>query len=62
MTNKELPKILITGATGQVGGKTIEFLLPNKDIAIIAAVRTPEKAASFTAKGISTVKIGRAHV
>jgi uncharacterized protein YbjT (DUF2867 family) len=55
MTNRELPKILITGATGQVGGKTIEFLSPNKDIAIIAAVRTPEKSASFTAKGISTV-------
>ena len=55
MTDKELPKILVTGATGQVGGKTIEFLLPNKDITIIAGVRTPEKAASFTAKGIPTV-------
>ena len=55
MTDRELPKILIIGATGQVGGKTIEFLLPNKNITIIAAVRTPEKAASFTAKGISTV-------
>lgn len=56
-TNKELPKILITGATGQVGSKTIEFLLPNKDIEIVAAVRTSEKAGPFTAKGISTVML-----
>ena len=55
MTNTDLPKILITGATGQVGSKTIEFLLSNKDIEIVAAVRSPDKAASFTAKGISTV-------
>lgn len=55
MTDRELPKILIIGATGQVGGKTIEFLLPNNNITIIAAVRTPEKDASFTAKGILTV-------
>lgn len=55
MTKKELPKILITGATGQVGSKTIEFLLPNKDIEIIAAVRTPEKAVAFSDKGIATV-------
>lgn len=50
-------KILITGATGQVGGKTIECLLANKEIEIdiVAAVRTPEKAAAFTARGMSTV-------
>lgn len=36
-------KILITGATRQVGGKTINFLLANKDIDIMAAVRSIEK-------------------
>ena len=49
------PRILITGATGQVGRKTIEFLLPNKEIEIVAAVRSPAKAAPFTALGIATV-------
>lgn len=55
MANSTLPKILITGATGQVGSKTIDFLLSNKDIEIVAAVRSAEKAASFTARGIATV-------
>ena len=50
-----LPKILITGATGQVGSKTIDFLLSNPEIEIIAAVRTPEKAKPFAALGIKTV-------
>ncbi len=48
-------KVLITGATGQVGSKTIEFLLANKEVEIIAAVRSPGKAAAFTARGIATV-------
>ncbi|RZK66548.1 MAG: NAD-dependent epimerase/dehydratase family protein, partial [Pedobacter sp.] len=49
------PKILITGATGQVGSKTIDFLLANKEIEIIAAVRNKDKAAEFNSKGIATV-------
>ena len=55
MTKTELPRILITGATGQVGGRTIGFLSANPAIQIVAAVRSPEKAAPFTAKGIETV-------
>lgn len=55
MSNTELSKVLITGATGQVGSKTIDFLLSNKEIEIVAAVRTPEKSAPFNAKGIATV-------
>jgi len=55
MSDITLPKILITGATGQVGSKTIDFLLENKEIEIVAAVRSLEKAAPFTAKGIATV-------
>ncbi len=53
--NTKLSKVLITGATGQVGSKTIDFLLSNKEIEIVAAVRSPEKAASFAAQGIATV-------
>ena len=49
------PRILITGATGQVGSKTINYLLSNPSIEIVAAVRTVEKAASFNSKGIATV-------
>jgi uncharacterized protein YbjT (DUF2867 family) len=48
-------KILITGATGQVGSKTIDCLLNNKELEIVAAVRSPQKAAAFTEKGIATV-------
>ncbi|SHF24826.1 SDR family oxidoreductase [Pedobacter caeni] len=55
MSNTTHPKILVTGATGQVGSKTIDFLLLNKEVEIVAAVRSPEKAAPFTARGIATV-------
>jgi NAD(P)H dehydrogenase (quinone) len=55
MSNRTVPRILITGATGQVGSKTIRFLLAKEEIEIVAAVRTPAKADSFTAKGIATV-------
>lgn len=55
MSVNPLPKVLITGATGLVGGKTLEVLRANKDIEIIAAVRSADKAGPFTAKGISTV-------
>lgn len=55
MPTSTLPKILITGATGQVGGKTIDFLLADKSIEIIAAIRTKDQAAKFAARGIATV-------
>ncbi|WP_026755294.1 SDR family oxidoreductase [Sediminibacter sp. Hel_I_10] len=55
MSNKKRPQILITGATGQVGGKTIENLISNTSIEIIAAVRTQEKAKPFSDRGIKTV-------
>ena len=55
MSKITLPKILITGATGQVGSKTIDFLTANEEIEVIAAVRSPQKAVPFHAKGISTV-------
>jgi uncharacterized protein YbjT (DUF2867 family) len=46
MSNIIKPRILITGATGQVGGKTISTV--RSTIEIVAAVRTTEKAAPFT--------------
>jgi NAD(P)H dehydrogenase (quinone) len=55
MLKAKLPRILITGATGQVGSKTISLLSSNKDVEIVAAVRSPEKAAPFIAKGLATV-------
>jgi len=50
-----IPKILITGATGQVGTATIAYLSSNPEIEIVAAVRSPEKALAFAKKGIRTV-------
>jgi NAD(P)H dehydrogenase (quinone) len=55
MTSLKRPRILITGATGQVGSKTIKFLAEIEGVEIIAAVRSPEKAALFTSRGIGTV-------
>jgi uncharacterized protein YbjT (DUF2867 family) len=53
MTHK--PRILITGATGQVGSKTINYLTGYTDIEIVAAVRSTKKAVPFHDRGISTV-------
>ena len=50
-----MTRILITGATGQVGSKTIDFLSSAPDVEIVAAVRSPEKAAAFSARNIATV-------
>lgn len=55
INNTNPVKILVTGATGQVGGKTIDYLLPHKDIEIVAAVRSQEKAGQFTDRGIKSV-------
>ena len=55
MSNNKKPKILITGATGQVGGSTIKYLSSHQDLEIVAAVRSPGQAAPFTAKGMATV-------
>lgn len=55
MTNEQRPKTLITGATGQVGSRAIGYLSSESAVEIIAAVRSPEKAAPFAARGIGTV-------
>ncbi len=48
------PKTLVTGATGQVGRKTIDHL-SGQEVEIVAAVRTAAKASYFVEKGIPTV-------
>jgi NAD(P)H dehydrogenase (quinone) len=53
--SETIPKILITGATGQVGSKVIKLLLENKEVELVAAVRTEEKAKAFTDQGIKSV-------
>ena len=48
-------RVLITGATGQVGSRTLDCLLNEKNIEIVAAVRSTSKAAAFADRGIATV-------
>ena len=52
-----MKRILITGATGQVGSRTIDRLLKEKDVEIVAAVRSAQKAAAFQDRGIATVML-----
>ncbi|BEO23222.1 SDR family oxidoreductase [Serratia marcescens] len=56
MKNKK-PQILITGATGQIGGATLRLLQSQAEIEPVAAVRSPAKAAPFEKLGIRTVQL-----
>lgn len=47
-------RVLITGATGQVGSRTIDHLLGQQGIEVVAAVRSPRKATAFTERGIAS--------
>lgn len=49
------PRVLITGATGQIGGDTLRILQTDPSITLVAAVRSSQKAAPFEAQGIRTV-------
>ena len=49
------PTVLITGATGQIGGDTLRNLLADETITLVAAVRSPAKAKPFEDQGIRTV-------
>ena len=53
MTNK--PNILVLGATGKVGGAVVSQLVDNKDVNVVAATRSSEKAQAFKDKGIDSV-------
>lgn len=49
------PTVLITGATGQIGGDTLRNLQADQSITLVAAVRSHAKAKPFAAQGIRTV-------
>lgn len=49
------PTVLITGATGQIGGDTLRRLSSDATITLVAAVRTPAQAAAFAVQGIRSV-------
>ena len=53
MTDKS--NILVLGATGKVGGAVVDQLIDNKDVNVIAATRSPDKAQAFKEKGIDSV-------
>jgi NAD(P)H dehydrogenase (quinone) len=55
MTDTYQTRVLIIGATGQVGSKTIDFLRPHGGIEIVAAARSKEKARAFSVRGIASV-------
>ncbi len=49
------PTILLTGATGQIGGDVLRRLRGDESITLVAAVRSAEKGAPLEAQGIRTV-------
>lgn len=54
MTSQK-PTVLITGATGQIGGDTLRLLQDDDSITLVAAVRSTAKAQPFEARGIRSV-------
>lgn len=54
MTSQK-PTVLITGATGQIGGDTLRLLQDDDSITLVAAVRSTAKAKPFEAQGIRSV-------
>ncbi|MDY6899586.1 MAG: NAD(P)H-binding protein [Cyanobacteriota bacterium] len=51
MSNSQ-PKILVLGATGEVGEKVAQLLAESKDIKVVAGIRSPEKAITLKKQGI----------
>ena len=47
------PRILVTGASGKIGGATLARLRVDPTLEVVAAVRTPEKAADIAAPTVS---------
>ena len=52
MSENHQPVLLVTGASGHLGRRVIELLLEARAGTIIAATRTPEKLADFSAQGV----------
>ncbi|AJH14832.1 NmrA family NAD(P)-binding protein [Myroides profundi] len=58
MIEKNKDKVLIIGATGQVGSRIINTLLANKaNVNIVAAIRSEQQKESFESRQIDTVFI-----
>lgn len=53
--NPTKPTILVTGATGQIGGAALRILHANQSIKLVAAVRSPAKCTLLEAQGVHTV-------
>ncbi len=51
MTNNQ-PRLLVTGASGQLGRRVLELLLEADTGTIIATTRSPEKLADFAEQGV----------
>jgi NAD(P)H dehydrogenase (quinone) len=52
MLENDKPTLLVTGASGQLGGRVVELLLETQAGTIIAATRTPEKLEAFSNRGV----------
>ena len=52
MTDKTKPTLLVTGASGHLGRRTIEFLLEAQAGRIVAGTRDPAKLADLKARGV----------
>lgn len=48
-----MSKLLVTGASGQLGQRVVELLLEAGESDIIATTRTPDKLAAFAARGVT---------
>ena len=55
---KAMPRVLVTGATGQQGGATVAALLAKGGFEIFALSRTPDspKAKSLAGKGVKVLQ------
>ncbi|WP_157970825.1 SDR family oxidoreductase [Nakamurella deserti] len=52
-----LPVVLVTGATGRIGGELVGLVRQDTSIELRAAVRRPEQAAHFAAQGVRSVHL-----
>jgi NAD(P)H dehydrogenase (quinone) len=57
--NNKKSRVLVIGSTGSIGGPVVRELAddPGSGVEVVAAVRSPEKAAAFQARGIETVML-----
>jgi NAD(P)H dehydrogenase (quinone) len=51
------PVVLVTGATGRIGGHLVDALRDDPAVDLRAAVRRPEQAEQFAATGVQTVHL-----